>query len=362
MIINEKIWVLAPFVESVDENIQYYYDYKQSIAEYTKVFETLKQPWFWQNVRLDSFQSTINQIIEDAERENCTPIFLNLCDGDEVNGAPGISVVKYLEESNQIFTGASRYFFEITTSKIPMKIAFDAAGVATAKWQALRSINDINEQMFKKMSKPIILKPAVSGGSMGVGVKSVVYEVQQAKDQFAKIKEGYRGWNLTVDGVIAERFIKGPEFTVFIIGDYQQAESATIFTPIERVFHKSLPADQQFLSFDRLWEIYEEEPAMPNEEFFYQYAAAPSDLIKELKQRSWDAFVACRGTGYTRVDLRMDEDSQEIFVLEVNAQCGISEDEDYTSIGAILKFSNRTFAEAVSLIIKAAKEKFAKIN
>ena len=30
-------------------------------------------------------------------------------------------------------------------------------------------------------------------------------------------------------------------------------------------------------------------------------------------------------------------------MLEVNAQCGLSEDEDYTSIGAILRYSDNNF-------------------
>ena len=34
-------------------------------------------------------------------------------------------------------------------------------------------------------------------------------------------------------------------------------------------------------------------------------------------------------------------------MLEVNAQCGLSEDEDYTSIGAILRYSGKTFSDLV---------------
>ncbi len=41
-------------------------------------------------------------------------------------------------------------------------------------------------------------------------------------------------------------------------------------------------------------------------------------------------------------------------MLEVNAQCGLSEDEDYTSIGAILRMSNKTFSQLVIEIINDA--------
>ena len=54
------------------------------------------------------------------------------------------------------------------------------------------------------------------------------------------------------------------------------------------------------------------------------------------------------------MDLRLDKATGKIYVLEVNAQCGLSEDEDYTSIGAILRLSGKTFTELVKEIINTA--------
>ena len=50
----------------------------------------------------------------------------------------------------------------------------------------------------------------------------------------------------------------------------------------------------------------------------------------------------------------MDEKTQRLFILEVNAQCGLSEDEDYTSIGAILKANNTSFTELITEILQDA--------
>jgi D-alanine-D-alanine ligase len=93
---------------------------------------------------------------------------------------------------------------------------------------------------------------------------------------------------------------------------------------------------------------------MPNEANFYEYALPDAALIEEIKKISWDAFVACKGCGYTRADVRMDTKTGQMYVLEVNAQCGLSEDENYTSIGAILRFSNSTFTTLVAEIINDA--------
>ena len=91
---------------------------------------------------------------------------------------------------------------------------------------------------------------------------------------------------------------------------------------------------------------------MPNNENFYNYITPEKSLHKSIMQLSWDAYVATRGTGYTRVDIRMDKHSGKLYVLEVNAQCGLSEDENYTSIGAILRLSNNTYADLIKRIIE----------
>ena len=349
-----KVWVLSPSLQSDDDNIGYYYDFSQSIAEYSRVFTELNVNWLWQPVNMVTYKQVIETIEAEKENGKVIPVVLNLCDGDEINGTPGVSVLKLLEEKDIIYTGADEYFYNITTSKIPMKAAFDKAGVANAAWEIIRDVHTDCERVIEKLGAPVIIKPAVSGGSMGVGIKNVV---ENKKDFFLLLKQmfaGYRGWNLTADGIIAEKFISGPEYTTFISGSYNDAENAVIYTPVERVFHPSLPDNEKFLSFDRLWEIYEEESAMPGEENFYEYQLPPADLIEPIKKLSWDAYCATKGMGYTRVDLRMDTVTKKLYVLEINAQCGISEDENHTSIGAILRLSGKRFSQLVIEILNDA--------
>lgn len=348
-----RVWVLAPLLESNDANIDYYYDFTQSIAEYEKTFAELGIEWQWQPVTIKDYAAVIETIAKEKDFSNKTPVVFNLCDGDEINGTPGISVVKLLEEKGLIYTGSDEYFYRITTSKIPMKQAFDKAGVPSAGWKAIHDTNDI-EGIFELLGTPVIVKPSVSGGSMGVGIKNVVRNQTELQEQVNKMFEGYRGWDLAADGLIAESFITGPEFTVMISGSYNNPKEAKIYTPVERVFHESLPEQEKFLSFDRLWEIYEDEAPMPNEANFYEYALPDASLINEIKKISWDAYVACKGCGYTRADIRMDKETGKLYVLEVNAQCGLSEDEDFTSIGAILRFSGVSFTELVAEIINDA--------
>lgn len=351
------VWVLAPHLETNDPNIDYYYDFSQSIAEYTKTFNELDVEWKWQPVTIKNYASVINNIARKNEKDNKIHLVFNLCDGDEVNGTPGISVVRLLEEKGLFYTGSDEYFYHITTSKIPMKQAFDKAGVPTAPWEAITTREQLTDNILPRLGSPVIVKPSVSGGSMGVGVRNVVTCAKELNEQVQQMFDGYRGWQLTSDGIVAESFINGPEYTVLIVGSHDKPGKAKIYEPVERIFHPSLPDKEKFLSFDRLWEIYEEEKPMPDEGNFYEYELPDAALIDEIKRISWEAFVATKGKGYTRVDLRMDRETGKLFVLEVNAQCGLSEDEDYTSIGAILRLSGKTFTQLVVAIINDAYQR-----
>lgn len=346
------IWVLAPHLESEDPNIQYYYDFTQSIREYTAVFESLKADWKWQPVTMQNFKEIIRDIATGSQGK--TPLILNLCDGDEINGAPGISVIRELDKHRLIYTGSDAHFYKITTSKIPMKRAFDKAGVANAGWRVITDKKGSMKGLSKRVGTPLIIKPAVSGGSMGVSVKNVVHTEEELFQRVEEIYKGYRGWNLLADGLFVEQFISGPEYTTFITGSADDPEHCIVYEPVKRVFHESLPETEKFLSFDRLWEIYEDEKPMPGNGNFYEYAPAEPELIPALKSLSMDAYRSCGGKGYTRIDIRQDSQTGKLYMLEVNAQCGLSEDENYTSIGAIIKASGVSFTEVVTEILKDA--------
>ena len=349
---NFKIWVLAPHLETSDDNINYYYDFSQSIAEYTNIFNALHVEWKWQPVTIDNFSSVIDSIAN--EHSTKTPLIINLCDGDEINGTPGISVIKKLKSIDLIYTGAEEYFYNITTSKIPMKKAFDVAGVKTAKWAIIDTKETHTDQLLEMLGVPIILKPSVSGGSMGIGIKNVVDNQLSLKEQVNKMFEGYRGWDLAIDGIIAEKYIAGREFTTLITGSSQYEETCKVYKPVERVFHSSLPINERFLSFDRLWEIYEEESPMPQNENFYEYVEVEKELSDVIREISMNAYRSLNGTGYGRVDIRMDEKTGKLYILEANAQCGLSEDENYTSIGAILRVNKTSFKDMIVEIIHDA--------
>lgn len=346
------VWVLVPQVESDDPTIQYYYDFSSGEAEFDRAFAALNLAYRWQPVTMASFRDVIDRI--PAESRDHRPVVFNLCDGDEINGCPGLSVVRYLEQSGLAYTGADEHFYDVTTSKITMKSAFEAACVPTSPWEVITPSAKRVPGLFSRIPAPLILKPAISAGSMGIGCKNVVSTPRELNEQLAVLRNGVHGWSVTQGGIFVERFVDGPEFTTFIVGNARAYERAIIYPAVERIFNRNLPPTERFLSFDRLWEFYEKEAPVSNGEEFWQYAPAPQELAERIHDVSWAAYEAVGGTGYGRVDLRMDARTGDLMVLEVNAQCGLSEDENITSIGAVIRFAGTTYAAVVQAILHEA--------
>lgn len=353
------VWVLVPHLETADENLAWYYDFSQSRAEYRRAFAALGIPWRWQKVTLADHEAVIARIAKSAQRHDVT--VFNLCDGDEANGVPGLSVIHALERHGLRYTGADAPFYDGTTSKLDMKRAFDRAGVPTAAWAEVPRDGRGAAALFARLGGgPLIVKPAVSAGSMGVTTKSVVRTAAELKEQLQRLRLGYHGWDLTSGGVLAERFVTGREFTTFIVGNHDAASRRLVYAPVERRFNPRLPMEERFLSFDRLWGMYEVESPVggyERDEDLWRYAPVPRAEAARIREVSWAAYAAVGGRGYGRVDLRQDAATGELAVLEVNAQCGLSEDELFTSIGAILKFARRPFAHAVAAILAAARQR-----
>ncbi|MFM8473633.1 MAG: hypothetical protein ACKOBV_08955 [Candidatus Kapaibacterium sp.] len=354
---DHALWVLLPTLETDDPNLRYYYDFEPALAEYTRAFAALGLSWRWTSVRVHDIDRVLDGIAEESGSR--PPCILNLCDGDETNGVPGISVVRALENRGWAYTGARERFYHVTTSKVDMKKAFDAHGVPTAPWCEVTGSTP-PEDLFRICGSTVIIKPAVSGGSLGLSIRNVVQTPEEAERCVAELRAGYRGWDLGSGGIIAERFIDGREFTTFIVGSADgSGDGLHVYPPVERVFHESLPRTERFLSFDRLWETYDTESAMPGNDDVYRYAVPEASLHAAIEKVSREAYASVEGTGYGRLDIRMDAGTGALQVLEVNAQCGLSEDENYTSIGAILRFAGESFAVMTGRVLDDALRQHA---
>jgi D-alanine-D-alanine ligase len=338
------IWAFVPYEVREGRLEGFDFDTVQSKRELAEAFRELNLAWVWQPV----VAGNVAEVVKQAGC--CESIVLNLCDGIEDRGTPGPCVVRALENAQIRFTGADSEFYRISTSKLIMKEMMRAAGVATPAFEAL---NGSVSGVCARVGVPLLVKPDVSAASGGVFLKSKVSCDEDVAARRDEMSSAPMPRFCDPRSVFAERFVDGPEFTVFVLGSWRDPQSVRCLPPAERVFNASIPDGEKFLSYERYWGVYREESPPPDGGAFYSYDECDPRLAPAIEEISKRAYVAVRGRGYARVDLRMDRATGELFVLEVNANCGLSED-DQTSTGCILKIAGMRLADLLQLVLRDA--------
>jgi D-alanine-D-alanine ligase len=350
-----EVHVLIPYSMTDDRLESPSHDTPAYRAEVQSWFETLQLPWRWVPVTLAGLTQTLATIC--APGQTGPALVCNLCDGDEVHGYPGPSVVRALEQARLPFTGAAATFYALSTSKIAMKKRLRQRKIATPPFVCLDHRLDAMARLTTHVGYPAMIKPAVSAASTGISLRSCVHDVASARAQFTRLVQSENGARFLASGIFAERFVDGPEFTVLVVADQRCARGVRAYPAVERVFHSALPPHERFLSYDRYWAYYQEETRLPDTEPFYRYALAVPALQAPLCDLAVRAFLALSGTGYARVDIRMEARTGVLYVLEVNANCGLSGDAE-TSVGQILRLTGVPMHQLLASILEAALVRF----
>ncbi|MEG3861179.1 ATP-grasp domain-containing protein [Microcoleus sp. herbarium12] len=328
--------------------------------ELAAVFAELDMEWKLRLITLENMKAVIEEVA--TSQAQYFPVVLNYCAGlDEVDGYPGASVVKLLEAKGIPFTGADSQFFKMGDSKILMKQAFVEAGVSTAPYEVIKDVNSIRG-LCDRLVPPLIVKPSSSFGTRGISLQSVIHTDEEAIARFQHLQQGEHGMQISAGSIFVEGFIKGREFTVLLVGNAQQSERIEVYPPVETVFHSGVPETERFYTRE-LWITEAEERTLPpNQEPLFGYQLAPIELHERLGDLAKRAYCAVVGTGYGRVDIRMDETTQEMFVLEVNPGPAITsrsltmgvEEPNTSRVGTILHLAKIPFSHLMSEIITEA--------
>jgi D-alanine-D-alanine ligase len=130
-------------------------------------------------ISLLTIDATLDGIVaETRDNNNMRPVILNLCDGFETDGHPGISVSRGCAARGLFYTGSDVAFEEATRAKTEMKRRFAAFGVPTAAHIVLSSVTTAAE-IDALNSYPLIVKPSVSAASCGITDESVVHNAAE---------------------------------------------------------------------------------------------------------------------------------------------------------------------------------------
>ncbi|CEO95201.1 hypothetical protein PBRA_003967 [Plasmodiophora brassicae] len=228
-------------------------------------------------------------------------VFFNLCDGAKDEDRAGISVVQALEEFGVPFTGSDSRHYE--PSKLEMKMLAFYAGIKVPPFAHVTAADNVVE-VCSGLRFPLIVKHVSGYGSVGMRKESKCHNFDELH------KEAKRFIDMFGE-VLVEEFIEGVEINVLAFEDLD-GDPTRVLHPIQVVF----PDGETFKHFDLKW------IGMLN----HQTARSVADpvLAKKCEEIGLAAFEhILGGVGYGRSDLRVCSRTGEVYLLEINPNCGL---------------------------------------
>jgi len=227
----------------------------------------------------------------------------NMCEGIDGIASLEPAVIGVMELFGIPYTGSSSYTTGVTLRKHVVNTLLDRAGLPIPRFGVVRRGMPLPSVGF-----PAICKPAAEDASLGIEQRSIVRNTRQMA---ARVEAMLKSW----DEILVQRYIAGREVNVGVLGN-------TVLPIAEIDFSKMPEGKWKVVTYTSKWHTGSDEDlgAMPK-----CPAKLPARLAKEIRDVALAAWNTVGGTGYGRVDMRIDENGKP-WILEVNANPDIAPD------------------------------------
>jgi D-alanine-D-alanine ligase len=239
------------------------------------------------------------------------------------------TVQELLEILDLPYTGPGVAACALCMDKVAAKHEMRAAGLPTPDWAAFNATAfrelgaaDTLEEIEERLGFPLVIKPASQGSSLGV-------EFASSREQVPEALVAALSYD---DRVLLERYVRGRELAVSVLGD----------EPLPIV--EAIPREEDFFNFEARYEIGRTEYVCPAE-----LGDDQTRRVQELATRTYDT-LGC--SGFARVDLMLGDDGPQ--VLEVNAIPGLT---DTSLFPMAAEAAGIGFVQLVERILASAKER-----
>jgi D-alanine-D-alanine ligase len=227
----------------------------------------------------------------------------NLCEGIDGVAELEPAVIAVLELFGIPYTGSSSATTSLSLRKHVVNSLLEREGLPVPAWRVARPGSAVDAVPF-----PAICKPAAEDASIGIEQRSVV---RSARALGTRLRQMHERW----EEILVQRFIDGREVNVGILGND--------VLPVAEIDFGAMPKGMwRIVSYTSKWHTGSEEdlgatPRCP--------ADLPHELTGECQRIALAAWRAVGGSGYGRVDMRIDADGQP-WILEVNANPDLAPD------------------------------------
>jgi D-alanine-D-alanine ligase len=278
-------------------------------------------------IRIGNAKKLIERIVS-GERWD---IVFNICEGLEYRNRES-QVPAILEVYDIPYIGSDALTMGVTLDKVVSKKIIEHHKISTPDFKCISHVGEVkkNEKWINE-HLPVIVKPAHEGTSKGLSKESLCRSVGKVISRVDWVVKNYN------QRTLIEKFIKGYEFTVVVIGN----NPPEAFPPVQILIKDKEDLGEDFYTYGRV--------LSPDIKYICPAKIDPK-LDRKILKLALEAYEAleCRDLG--RIDVRVDYEGNPYF-LECNPLPHLGLD-DVFPLAA--KATNRTYEETISLIAKSA--------
>ena len=265
----------------------------------------------------------------------------NCCESFMGKSALEMSVAATYELFEIPYTGSSALTLGTALNKGLTKALLVAKGIPTAPHIVVKEISELKNA--KELEFPLIVKPLCEDASIGIDSNAVVEGEVALRKQVRFVHSEFK------QPAIVEEFIDGRELNVSLLAE--SPEKFLTFPVAEILFQGYPDGAPRIVSYEAKW--------VPESEYYNTTVAhCPAELEPEVAARAREiALAAARAIGirdYGRVDMRLRESDNALFVLEVNPNPDLNDDAGFLRAARV---TGRTYESTVREILERALER-----
>jgi D-alanine-D-alanine ligase len=226
----------------------------------------------------------------------------------------------------------------MTLDKTTAKKIVQHHGVKTAEFKYVYSADEIDS--FKGWFKtivPVIIKPAYEGTSKGISQESICHDFDAIKQRGKWMVGKYPN-----QPVLIERFIKGYEFTVALVGNDSETE---VLPPVQITIQGKADLGEDFYTHARV---------ESNDIKYVCPAQVDTKMDVQLRQIAINAYKALDCKDFGRIDIRVDYNDAGYF-LECNPLPNLGLIDVFPLVA---EATNRTYDQLIGHILITALKRY----
>ncbi len=241
------------------------------------------------------------------------------------------------------YVGCKVLASSVGMDKVYTKIIFEKAGLNQTPYEYIRkykdkyiyvnknfdeeilTVEDVAERIVKNLKFPMFVKPSNSGSSVGV----------KKAENIKELKENIEYASLFDKKILIEQGIVGKEIECAVLGNEDIITSCV----------GEIKPAEEFYSYDAKYKNENSKTEIP--------ANIPEEISKEIRNQAKKAFKAIDGKGLSRVDFFIEEETNKIYINEINTMPGFTNISMYPKM---FEKSGTPYKELLTKLIELTEE------